>query len=95
MIYSITLPTTSKYLLRFNRHFISNDGRVVSVLAGSSVDISTTLLIYTYDSDGSYKLRFSRNISETNFRIDSQVLVSSDKMLIGGFVTASSGPFRL
>ena len=89
------MPTTTKYFIRFSRHFLSNDLKVVSVLAGSGVTTSKAFLIYTFDGIDSYQLRFTKNITETNYKTHSQVLIGTNKMMIGGVVESSPCLFRL
>ena len=89
------MPTTTKYFIRFSRHFLSNDLKVVSVLAGSGPTTSKAFLIYTFDDIDSYQLRFTKNITETNYKTHSQVSIGTNKMMIGGVVESSPCLFRL
>ena len=94
-LYNITMPTTTNYLIWFSRHFLSNDIKILSVLAGTTNTASKAFLIYTFDGISSYQLKFAKDITETNYRTRSQVLIDTNKMMIGGVVDTSPCLFRL
>ena len=97
LIYTINLPTTPtnlSYLRRFGKHFISNDAKIISLLAGTGVYTSNAFLIYAFNGN-SYELKHTKSIAETIYETTSQVLIGNNQMLIGGVITTATCLFRI